>query len=54
MELVKKRFNKGLEHNLYFYKDSNKNEVDIIYKSGRKLILYHLKLNHLKLFQKVF
>jgi len=43
MELVKKRFNKGLEHNLYFYRDSNKNEVDIIYKSGRRLIPFEIK-----------
>ena len=33
-ELVKKRFNRGLDHNLFFYRDSNGNEVDILFKQA--------------------
>lgn len=32
IELLKKRFNQGKQNNLYFFRDSNGNEVDIIYK----------------------
>ncbi len=35
MELVKARSNKGLDPHLFFYRDSNDNEVDIIYQSAR-------------------
>jgi predicted AAA+ superfamily ATPase len=35
MELLKARCNKGLDPHLYFYRDSNENEVDIIYQSVR-------------------
>ena len=35
MELLKARCNKGLDPHLYFYRDSNENEVDIIYQSAR-------------------
>jgi predicted AAA+ superfamily ATPase len=34
MELVKYRYNQGLDHNLYFYRDSNQVEVDLLYKTG--------------------
>ncbi|MHC1777469.1 MAG: ATP-binding protein [Lentimicrobium sp.] len=37
VELMKKRFNKGLDSNLYFYRDSNHSEVDIVIRRGRDL-----------------
>lgn len=37
VELMKMRFNKGLDSNLYFYRDSNHSEVDIIRRHGTEL-----------------
>lgn len=42
-ELVKSRYNKGSDHNLYFYRDQQKNEVDLIYKKGHQLIPIEIK-----------
>jgi len=35
MELLKTRANKGLDPNLFFYRDSNDNEVDVLYQDAR-------------------
>ncbi|MCB1118513.1 MAG: ATP-binding protein [Chlamydiia bacterium] len=43
LELVKYRYNCGLEPNLYFYRDSRQNEVDVIIKSGNELIPVEIK-----------
>ena len=43
LELIKKRWNKGLEHRLYFYRDSNQNEVDVLYQTGHQLIPIEIK-----------
>jgi len=43
MEAVKSRLNKGLDPNLYFYRDNNKNEVDLIYKKANHLIPIEIK-----------
>lgn len=43
MELVKARNNRALDHNLYFYRDSHQNEVDIVFKSGSLLIPVEVK-----------
>ena len=43
MELIKTRYNKGLDHNLYFYRDSNHNEVDILFKHSHKLVPIEIK-----------
>ncbi len=43
MEAVKARANKGLDPNLYFYRDSHHNEVDLIYKKGNSLIPTEIK-----------
>lgn len=43
MELYKARFNQGLDPNLYFYRDQQKHEIDIIYKSANKLIPIEIK-----------
>jgi predicted AAA+ superfamily ATPase len=36
MELMKSRSNKGLDPHLYFYRDSNDNEVDILFRDARQ------------------
>jgi len=43
MELVKQRYNSGRDHNMYFFRDSHHNEVDIIFKSAHMLIPYEIK-----------
>ncbi len=43
LELMKSRWNQGLEHNLYFYRDSHQNEVDIVFKKGHDLIPIEVK-----------
>lgn len=43
MELIKVRYDKGLDHNLYFYRDSHQNEVDVIYKDGNELVPIEIK-----------
>ena len=42
-ECLKARYNLGLQDNLYFYRDSNKNEVDIIFENGRNLTPIEIK-----------
>jgi len=43
LELLKKRFNAGLDNNLYFYRDNHGNEVDVLQESGYQLNLYEIK-----------
>lgn len=43
LELMKTRLNQGMDHNLYYYRDNNQNEVDVIYKSGNSLIPIEIK-----------
>lgn len=43
IELLKKRFNAGLDHNLYFYRDSNGNEVDVLYKKANAFKAFEIK-----------
>ena len=43
IEAVKTRLNKGLEPNLFFYRDNNGNEVDLIYKRTRELVPIEIK-----------
>lgn len=43
LELIKSRYNLGKEHNLSFYRDNHKNEVDILYKSARQIIPIEIK-----------
>lgn len=63
MELVKYRLNQGLDPQLYFYRDSQGNEVDVIFKSASELIPVEIKMSEtfhthflkgLQLFQKLF
>jgi predicted AAA+ superfamily ATPase len=40
---MKSRLNRGLEPNLYYFRDSHKNEVDVIYKKSHELIPIEIK-----------
>ncbi len=42
-ELIKARYNKSLDHNLYFYRDSNDNEVDVLFNKGHQLTPVEIK-----------
>ncbi len=37
LEALKQRYNQGLTPNLYFFRDSNGHELDLLFKSGREL-----------------
>lgn len=63
MEIVKYRFNRGVDHNCFFYRDSNGNEVDILYRKEGMFIPIEVKsadtytksfLNGLNYFNKVY
>ncbi len=43
LELMKARYNQGLDPNLYFFRDSHGKEVDLIYQRGRDLIPIEIK-----------
>lgn len=43
LELVKARWNQGLDHKLFFYRDSNQQEVDILFQSGHQLLPIEIK-----------
>jgi len=42
-EALKARYNRGKMPNLYFFRDNNKNEVDLIFKKGRVLFPIEIK-----------
>jgi predicted AAA+ superfamily ATPase len=43
IEAIKTRCNKGEDHNIFHYRDNNRNEVDMIIKSGINLIPVEIK-----------
>ncbi|RTZ66842.1 MAG: AAA family ATPase [Aquificaceae bacterium] len=43
LEALKARYNQGKIANLYFYRDSNGQEIDLLYKSGRELLGVEIK-----------
>ena len=43
MELLKRRLNQGKAPNLYFYRDSNQNEVDVLAGSSLSMDAYEIK-----------
>lgn len=43
LELMKQRLNQGLAPNLYFYRDQQQHEVDVIYKKANELIPIEIK-----------
>lgn len=60
IEILKYRFNLGKTPNIYFWRDNNQNEVDLIFKTGNDLIPIEIKasqtfhsrfLKHLKYFE---
>jgi len=63
VEALKARLNQGLDPNLFFYRDSSQNEVDLIYRSKSKLIPIEIKsamtyhvglLKSIRFFQRTF
>lgn len=62
LELMKARLNSGLDPQLYFYRDTQGHEIDIIFKTGNELVPIEVKssktfskdfLKNLKFFQKI-
>ena len=43
MEVLKYRYNRGLKHNLSFYRDSNGNEIDIFFSIAQHLLPIEVK-----------
>ena len=43
MEVIKHRYNQGLEGGVYFYRDSNQNEVDILLKQEGEITAIEVK-----------
>lgn len=43
MEVIKHRFNQGLDDGVFFYRDSNKNEVDILLKQKGEITAIEVK-----------
>lgn len=43
MEALKQRYNEGKESNLYFYRDSNQNEVDLLLRKDSGLYGIEIK-----------
>ena len=43
MEVLKYRFNRGLQGNVFFYRDSNQNDVDIILKEEGEITAIEVK-----------
>ena len=43
LELIKARLNQGFEPQIYFYRDSNMQEVDVVYQRGNQLIPIEIK-----------
>lgn len=43
IEALKQRFNRGLRSNLFFYRESNGNEVDLVAETGRELLAVEIK-----------
>ena len=43
IEYLKRAYNKGRNGNLYFYRDSNGNEVDLLVKEGLKYMCIEIK-----------
>lgn len=43
LELIKTRWNQGLEHRLFFYRDSHQNEIDVLFQRGHELVPIEIK-----------
>ncbi len=59
IEVLKQKFNHRLLFEPYFYRDSNKNEIDLVLDMGQKLVLVeikmskHLRPDHFRIFSKL-
>ncbi len=52
LELCKYRHNRGLDPNIYFYRDSQLNEVDVVIKQGH--LLTPVEIKSAQMFEKLF
>ena len=52
MELIKARTNQGLDPNLFFYRDTNGNEIDVLFKQGQDT--YPIEIKSAMTFQSGF
>jgi hypothetical protein len=43
MEVIKHRYNRGLHNGVYFYRDSNQNEIDILLKEEGEITAIEVK-----------
>lgn len=43
VDMLKKRYNAGMDNNLFFYRDNHGNEVDIVQEAGGKINAYEIK-----------
>lgn len=43
LELMKRRYNQGYDHQLYFYRDHNQLEVDFVFQAGHELVPIEVK-----------
>lgn len=62
LEMLKWRHNQGLDPQLYYYRDTQKNEIDVIFKKGHELVPIEIKssktfhsefISKIKFFQKL-
>lgn len=45
IDLLKQRYNRGLDNNLFFYRDNHQNETDILARQGSYLTAYEVKVS---------
>ena len=43
VDLLKKRYNAGMDNNLFFYRDNHGNEIDVIQEAGSKVTAFEIK-----------
>lgn len=43
-DFLKNQFNKGLDNNLFFFRDKSQHEVDLILEDGIQLYAYEIKI----------
>jgi hypothetical protein len=45
IDLLKQRYNGGLDNNLFFYRDNHKNEIDVLTRKGSLFNAYEIKVS---------
>jgi len=43
VELIKRRYNQGTDHPLFFYRDNHQNEIDIVFREGQDVNCIEIK-----------